>query len=81
MVGLGVDFADAPEYVSHNSLGTAVLLRAMHELRFEGRFVLASSMVVYGDDFRGRQVRAGVLGPPGRISRFRPRSGSEIVRP
>src|SRR4051812_49646487 len=29
MVGLGVDFADAPEYVSHNDVGTAVLLAAM----------------------------------------------------
>ena len=27
MVGLGVDFGDAPDYVRHNDLGTAVLLR------------------------------------------------------
>ena len=27
MVGLGLDFADAPDYVRHNDLGTAVLLR------------------------------------------------------
>jgi dTDP-L-rhamnose 4-epimerase len=49
MVGLGVDFADAPAYVSHNDAGTAVLLAALHERRFGGRFVLASSMVVYGE--------------------------------
>jgi dTDP-L-rhamnose 4-epimerase len=49
MVGLGVDFGDAPDYVSNNSLGTAVLLREMHELGFEGRLVLGSSMVVYGE--------------------------------
>jgi dTDP-L-rhamnose 4-epimerase len=49
MVGLGVDFGDAPDYVSNNSLGTAVLLRAMYEMGFEGRLVVASSMVVYGE--------------------------------
>ena len=49
MVGLGVDFADAPDYVSNNSLGTAVLLRELHAVGFEGRLVLASSMVVYGE--------------------------------
>src|SRR2546430_4215746 len=49
MVGLGVDFADAPAYVSHNDAGTAVLLSALHEQRFRGRLVLASSMVVYGE--------------------------------
>jgi dTDP-L-rhamnose 4-epimerase len=49
MVGLGVDFADAPAYVSHNDAGTAVLLGALHEQQFRGRLVLASSMVVYGE--------------------------------
>jgi dTDP-L-rhamnose 4-epimerase len=49
MVGLGVDFADAPAYVSHNDAGTAVLLSTLHEQRFRGRVVLASSMVVYGE--------------------------------
>ena len=48
-VGLGVDFADAPAYVSHNDAGTAALLAALHEQRFRGRLVLASSMVVYGE--------------------------------
>jgi dTDP-L-rhamnose 4-epimerase len=47
-VGLGVDLSDAPDYVSSNDLGTAVLVAAMAE---EGvaRLVLASSMVVYGE--------------------------------
>jgi dTDP-L-rhamnose 4-epimerase len=49
MVGLGVDFADAPDYVAHNDLATAELLRALHERSFRGRLVLASSMVVYGE--------------------------------
>src|SRR5437868_5251192 len=49
MVGLGVDFADAPAYVSHNDTGTAVLLSVLHAQRFRGRLVLASSMVVYGE--------------------------------
>ncbi|MFE3851950.1 NAD-dependent epimerase/dehydratase family protein [Streptomyces griseorubiginosus] len=48
MVGLGVDFADAPQYVSHNDLGTAVLLAAMSDLGVL-RLVLAGSMVVYGE--------------------------------
>lgn len=49
MVGLGVDFADAPAYVSQNDTGTAVLLAALHATGFRGRLVLASSMVVYGE--------------------------------
>ena len=49
MVGLGVDFADVEDSVGHNDLGTATLLRALHDRRFEGRIVLASSMVVYGE--------------------------------
>ncbi|WP_243228498.1 NAD(P)-dependent oxidoreductase [Microbacterium sp. CIAB417] len=47
-VGLGVDIGDAPDYVSSNSLGTAVLLRAMRDAGVR-RLVLASSMVVYGE--------------------------------
>jgi dTDP-L-rhamnose 4-epimerase len=49
MVGLGVDLDDIVDYVAHNDLGTAVLLRALHRAGFGGRFVLASSMVVYGE--------------------------------
>jgi dTDP-L-rhamnose 4-epimerase len=52
-VGLGVDFADAPDYVGSNDLGTAVLLAAMASAGV-GRLVLASSMVVYGEGaYRG----------------------------
>jgi dTDP-L-rhamnose 4-epimerase len=49
MVGLGVDLADLPDYVGHNDLGTAQLLRALHADGFDGPLVLASSMVVYGE--------------------------------
>jgi dTDP-L-rhamnose 4-epimerase len=49
MVGLGVDLDDVADYVRHNDLGTAVLLRALHRVRFRGPLVLASSMVVYGE--------------------------------
>lgn len=53
-VGLGVDFSDAPDYVSSNDLGTAVLLAAMADAGIR-RLVLASSMVVYGEGaYRGR---------------------------
>jgi len=49
MVGLGTDFRDVTDYVSHNDLGTAALLSAMYRSGFRGRLVLASSMVVYGE--------------------------------
>jgi dTDP-L-rhamnose 4-epimerase len=49
MVGLGVDFADVVEYVSHNDVGTAQLLRSLAARRFAGRLVIASSMTVYGE--------------------------------
>ncbi|WP_213813704.1 NAD(P)-dependent oxidoreductase [Glaciihabitans sp. dw_435] len=52
-VGLGVDFADAPDYVSSNDLGTAVLLAGMSAAG-TARLVVASSMVVYGEGaYRG----------------------------
>jgi len=49
MVGLGLDVLDVEDYVSHNDLGTAVLLKSLAARRFPGRLVLASSMVVYGE--------------------------------
>lgn len=61
-VGLGVDFADVDAYVSRNDGGTACLLRALHDADFAGRFVLASSMVVYGEG-RYRCVDHGVVRP------------------
>jgi dTDP-L-rhamnose 4-epimerase len=52
-VGLGVDFADAPDYVGSNDVGTAVLLAAMADAKIM-RLVVASSMVVYGEGaYRG----------------------------
>jgi dTDP-L-rhamnose 4-epimerase len=48
-VGLGVDFSDVTDYVTDNALGTATLLKAMHQAGFSGRLVQASSMVVYGE--------------------------------
>lgn len=48
MVGLGTDFSDAPDYVSCNDHGTAVLLAAMARARVTD-LVLAGSMVVYGE--------------------------------
>ncbi|MBD0741606.1 NAD(P)-dependent oxidoreductase [Streptomyces sp. CBMA152] len=61
MVGLGTDFADAPDYVSHNDLGTAVLLAAMAEAQVRD-LVLAGSMVVYGEG-RYDCVRHGPVRP------------------
>ncbi|MFF2040711.1 NAD-dependent epimerase/dehydratase family protein [Kitasatospora sp. NPDC058170] len=54
MVGLGLDLADAPEYVGCNDLGTAVLLSAMARAGVRS-LVLAGSMVIYGE---GRYVCA-----------------------
>ncbi|CAN5628014.1 NAD-dependent epimerase/dehydratase family protein [soil metagenome] len=64
-VGLGVDFSDAVDYVSNNDLGTATLLRALHESNFAGRIVLASSMVVYGEG-RYQCAQHGVVRPAAR---------------
>jgi dTDP-L-rhamnose 4-epimerase len=48
VVGAGTTVADLPLYASHNDLGTAALLAAMHAADV-CRLVLASSMVVYGE--------------------------------
>ena len=48
VVGAGVTVADLPVYASHNDLGTAAVLAAMHAAGVS-RLVLASSMVVYGE--------------------------------
>ncbi|MGF1338943.1 NAD-dependent epimerase/dehydratase family protein [Streptomyces flavovirens] len=86
MVGLGKDFADAPEYVGCNDLGTAVLLAGMADAGVRD-LVLAGSMVVYGegryDCPRHGRVRPG----PRAVSdldagRFEPRCpdcGSELA--
>ncbi|MFJ8015737.1 NAD-dependent epimerase/dehydratase family protein [Streptomyces sp. NPDC096339] len=86
MVGLGKDFADAPEYVSCNDLGTAVLLAAMAETGVR-RLVLAGSMVVYGEG-RYECPRDGVVRPgpravedleAGRFEPLCPVCGQELV--
>ena len=63
MVGLGVDAQDLPDYVSHNILGTAVLLAAMARASVS-RLVLASSMVVYGEGRYRCSVHGSVPAPP-----------------
>lgn len=77
MVGLGKDFGDAPDYVSCNDLGTAVLLAGMAEAGVR-RLVQAGSMVVYGEG-RYECPRHGVVRPGPRAAedlragRFEPR--------
>jgi dTDP-L-rhamnose 4-epimerase len=69
MVGLGVDLDDIDDYVSHNDLGTAVLLKEMARAPAPPRrLVLASSMVVYGEG-RYRCAEHGVVAPPARPER------------
>jgi dTDP-L-rhamnose 4-epimerase len=69
-VGLGLDFTDAPGYVTDNDLATARLLSAMRSSGFAGRLVLASSMVVYGEGRYRCDVPEGaghgVVRPPAR---------------
>jgi dTDP-L-rhamnose 4-epimerase len=67
MVGLGVDILDLPDYVSHNDLGTAVLLGELARGGFDGRLVLAGSMVVYGEG-RYRCCEHGLVRPGPRPS-------------
>ena len=83
-VGLGVSFADAPDYVNTNETGTAVLLAAM-ATRELGRLVLASSMVVYGEG-RYRDSEGPVHAPPrtlaaleaGQFEPVSPRTGEPL---
>ena len=67
MVGQGTDLSDAPGYVRHNDVGTAVLLSELAARGFAGRLVLASSMVVYGEGgYRCRTHGAVTPGPRAR---------------
>jgi len=78
MVGLGVDFNDAPMYAGCNDLGTAVLLAAMARAGL-GRLVMASSMVVYGEGAYSCAEHGLATAPPPRraadldAGRFEPR--------
>jgi dTDP-L-rhamnose 4-epimerase len=80
MVGLGVDFTDAPLYAGCNDLGTAVLLAAMARAGVS-RLVLASSMVVYGEGAYSCAEDGLAATPPPRqaadleAGRFEPRCG------
>lgn len=69
VVGLGRGAADAPLYARTNDLGTAVLLRCALAAGV-GRFVLASSVVVYGEG----AYRCASCGP----QRPRPRRRSDL---
>ncbi|MBE2315238.1 NAD-dependent epimerase/dehydratase family protein [Solirubrobacter sp. CPCC 204708] len=60
MVGLGLDLGDIADYVSHNDLATAQLIRVL--ARNPVPLVLASSMVVYGEG-RYRCAEHGVVRP------------------
>lgn len=66
-VGLGEDFSDVGRYVADNDVGTAAGLSVMHDLGFDGRLVLASSMVVYGEG-RYRCAEHGDVRPDPRRS-------------
>ncbi|MFD4526119.1 NAD-dependent epimerase/dehydratase family protein [Streptomyces sp. NPDC058470] len=86
MVGLGKGFGDAAEYVSHNDLGTAVLLAAMADAGVR-RLVLAGSMVVYGEGAYACEWHGTVRPGPravadldaGRFEPRCPRCGEELT--
>ncbi|MGE7438125.1 MULTISPECIES: NAD-dependent epimerase/dehydratase family protein [Kitasatospora] len=67
VVGLGLDLDDAPDYVSCNDLGTAVLLAAMARGGVRD-LVLAGSMVVYGEGRYRCAVHGDVAPGPRRIA-------------
>jgi dTDP-L-rhamnose 4-epimerase len=87
MVGLGLDFGDVVAYAEANDVGTASLLRALHDTRFGGRLVLASSMVVYGEGSYMCAVHGDVtptLRDPARLARREweppcPHCGAELA--
>ncbi len=87
MVGMGVDFGDAPGYVSDNDLGTAVLLAELAASRASGPLVLGSSMVVYGDGRYRCRRHGDVPAPPrcaealaaGRFDPACPRCGEPLA--
>ncbi len=60
-VGLEQGVADAPDYVSHNDFGTAVVLAALARAGV-GSLVLAGSMVAYGEGL-GRCADHGPVRP------------------
>ncbi|MEM9606476.1 MAG: NAD-dependent epimerase/dehydratase family protein [Actinomycetota bacterium] len=66
-VGLGVDLGDVVDYVDDNDTGTAVGLLALHRAGFDGRLVLASSMVVYGEGAYSCPEHGSVRPGPRRI--------------
>jgi len=68
MVGLGLDLGDIADYVSHNDLATAQLIRVLAPDPVP--LVLASSMVVYGEG-RYRCEEHGIVQPG-------PRAASEL---
>jgi len=85
-VGLGVDLSDIDDYVRHNDLGTAVVLRAAAEAGID-KVVYASSMVVYGEG-RYDCAEHGPCAPPprreedlkaGRFDPLCPRCGADLV--
>ncbi|MCP3756984.1 NAD(P)-dependent oxidoreductase [Streptomyces sp. TBY4] len=86
LVGLGEGFTDAPDYVSCNDLGTAVLLASMAQAGVRD-LVLAGSMVVYGegryDCPRHGRVRPGPRAAAdleaGRFEPLCPGCGGELV--
>ncbi len=63
LVGAGVRVADLPDYASHNDVGTAALLVAMHDAGID-RLVVASSMVVYGEGLYACPDHGPQLPPP-----------------
>ena len=76
-VGLGVDLGDLTDYVTSNDLGTAVVLAAAARAGV-ARFVLASSMVVYGEGAYACPRHGAVSPPPRTVAdldagRFDPR--------
>lgn len=70
VVGIERSFSDVIAYVSHNDLGSAELLRGLHEMDWRGPLLLASSMVVYGEGAYTCRAHGSVHPGPRPLSRL-----------
>jgi dTDP-L-rhamnose 4-epimerase len=74
-VGLGTTFGEVADYVADNDMATAALLAGIHSVGFSGRFVLAASMVAYGEG----GYRCPRCGPTGGAVRPGPRRVEDLA--
>jgi len=88
MVGLGLDLGDAPDYVRHNDLATAVLLRCLATAGFAGVFGMttgvlltgALSVLLLGIPTKGRSLEDGMVCPAIGLSKVNSKTNTTTRR-